>query len=67
MARYVPCLSGEGEPGCFPGRVTAWSHDHLPTGCYDFYLCGSRHMVRDMTALVDERFPGSRVFTEIFF
>lgn len=66
-ARYVPCLSRQASPGCFDGRVTAWARDHLPPGTFDFYLCGGRQMARDMILLVDERFPGSRVYTEIFF
>jgi benzoate/toluate 1,2-dioxygenase reductase component len=64
---YVPCLSRESSAGCFHGRVTEWARKQLPPGSYDFYLCGGRHMVRDMILLVDERFPGSRVYTEIFF
>jgi benzoate/toluate 1,2-dioxygenase reductase subunit len=66
-ARYAPCLSRRASPGCFAGRVIAWARDHLSTGGFDFYLCGARAMVRDMILLVDERFPGSRVYTEIFF
>jgi len=67
-ARYVPCLSQESSPGCFAGRLTGWARAQLEPGtAWDFYLCGNRRMVRDMTLLVDERFPGSRVFTEIFF
>jgi len=64
---YVPCLSRQAAAGCFSGRVTEWARHHLPSNARDFYLCGSRHMVRDMILLVDERFPGSRVYTEIFF
>ncbi len=66
-ARYVPCLTGETAAGCFPGRVTGWAEANLPGGAYDIYLCGNRRMVRDFIVIVDERFPGSRVFTEIFF
>ena len=66
-ARYVPCLSRETGSGRFAGRVTGWAAVHLPSGTYDFSLCGNRRMVRDFLAIVDERFPGSRVFTEIFF
>jgi benzoate/toluate 1,2-dioxygenase reductase component len=67
-ALFVPCLSsGAGEAGCFPGRVTAWIRDRLPPGTYDFYLCGGREMVRDVMAIVDERFRDSRVYTEIFY
>ncbi len=49
-----------------PVRVTDWAAGHLAAGQYDFYLCGNRAMVRDFTLLVDERFSGSRVFTEVF-
>jgi benzoate/toluate 1,2-dioxygenase reductase subunit len=66
-ARYVPCLSRQASAGCFSGRVTAWARDHLAAQSSDFYLCGGRRMVRDVILLVDERFPGSRVYTEIFF
>jgi len=54
----VPCVS--------PVRVTDWAAGHLAPGRYDFYLCGNREMIRDFTLLVDERFAGSRVVTEVF-
>ena len=66
-SRYVPCLSGGEAPGCYRGRVTAWAADRLPRGEYDFFVCGNRVMIRDFLLLVDERCPGSRVYTEIFF
>lgn len=66
-ARYAPCLSRQTSAGCFSGRVTEWARGNLPPGSCDFYFCGSRLMVRDMILLVDERFPGSRVYTEIFY
>jgi benzoate/toluate 1,2-dioxygenase reductase component len=75
-ALYVPCLSagagagaaaGPADAGCFAGRVTTWIRDRLPAGTYDFYLCGGREMVRDVIAIVDERFRDSRVYTEIFY
>jgi benzoate/toluate 1,2-dioxygenase reductase component len=67
--RYVPCLSGvpPSQQGCFAGRVTDYIERHLPPGEYDFYLCGRQEMTRDVTFIADERFPGSRVYTEIFF
>jgi ferredoxin-NADP reductase len=46
--------------------VTDWAAANLPPVACDLYLCGSRQMVRDFTRLADERFPGSRVYTEIF-
>jgi NAD(P)H-flavin reductase len=70
--RVVPCLTGrEPEdkplPDAFVGRVTAYVHGRLPRKAYDFYLCGRGEMIRDVTLLVDEAFPGSRVYSEIFF
>ncbi len=70
-SRYVPCLScaraNQVPRDGFHGRATEYLKRLLPPGEYDFYLCGRREMVRDATLLADERFPGSLVFTEIFF
>lgn len=70
-ALYVSCVSGAVAPGLphgvFPGRVTDYAERVLAGGPFDFYLCGNREMVRDMTRILDERFEGSRVFIEIFF
>ncbi len=66
-SRYVPCVSQETADGCFHGRVTGWAGERLGPGVYDFYLCGNRAMIRDFIRLVDERFPDSRVYTEVFF
>ncbi len=68
----VCCLTGRGSgqsprPGAFPGRVTAYLEAKLARRVYDFYLCGREEMIRDVTLLVDEAFPGSRVYAEIFF
>ncbi len=41
--------------------------DELPVKAYDFYLCGCREMIRDVTLLVDERFPCSYIYTELFY
>jgi len=51
----------------YPGRVTDYVKGHLPRRAYDFYLCGREEMIRDVTLTVDELFPDSRVFSEIFF
>lgn len=66
---YVPCLSAPSSPveGAWTGRVTDYVKGHLPVMDYDFYLCGRREMVRDMTDLIDERYSSSRVYSEIFF
>jgi benzoate/toluate 1,2-dioxygenase reductase subunit len=69
---YVPCLSQPSPesalpPGAYRGQVTGYLRDHLAPGAYDFYLCGRQEMIRDATLLVDERFPGSLVYAEIFY
>ena len=69
--RYVACLSKRGfelskVAGAFPGRVTDYLADRLDRNVYDFYLCGRSAMIRDATLLIDEHFPGSRIFAESF-
>ncbi len=66
-AQFVPCLSRNAAGDGYSGRVTAWARERLPPGRYDFYLCGRRDMVGDMTLIIDERFPGSLMHTEIFY
>ncbi len=67
--RYLACLSQKGPPGSgtFYGRVTDYLAAHLEPGPYDFYLCGRGDMVRDATWIVDERFAGSMVYSEIYY
>lgn len=50
----------------FRGRVTEYLSRSFQAGAYDFYLCGRSEMVRDVTFLVDELFPGSHVYSEVF-
>lgn len=66
---YVPCLSepGPSSEAYFQGRVTGYLQTHLAAGLYDFYLCGRREMIRDVTLLVDEKFSGSYIYSEIFY
>jgi ferredoxin-NADP reductase len=68
---YVPCIPHPGDtdvaPGLFAGRVTDYLAGRLAPGAFDFYACGRRDMVRDVTLLADERFPGSLVFSETFY
>lgn len=69
---YVPCLSAplgaENSPqGAYAGRVTDYMENELAEDRYEFYLCGRVEMIRDATLLIDRRFPGSQVYTEIFF
>jgi ferredoxin-NADP reductase len=67
--RYMACLSEDApaDPDVFAGRVTRYLERQVPPGACDFYLCGRSEMIRDVTWLVDDRFPGSRVYSEIFF
>jgi len=67
--RYIPCISRENQPAgaSFNGRVTDYLRQHLPPAPYDFYLCGRREMIREVTWLVDERFSGSLVYSEQFY
>ena len=67
---YVPCISGETSPAArmmYQGWVTSYVDRELPPDEYDFYLCGRSEMIRDVTWLIDDRFPGSKVYSEIFF
>ena len=65
---YVPCLSRSSKSQTyFKGRVTDYLQKHLRSNIYDFYLCGRREMIRDVTLLVDELFEGSLVYTETFY
>ena len=68
--RHVACLSGPDEDcsaaRAFPGRVTAWVAGYLPRGAFEFYLCGSRDMIRDMTHLLDRSFPHTVIHSEAY-
>lgn len=69
---FIPCISDsiskDGEiSDIYYGRVTDFIVNELPRIEYDFYLCGRGEMVRDVTLLADELFPGSFVYNEVFF
>lgn len=67
---YVACISGPSSGAgsdVFQGRVTAYIGRRLHPAAYDFYLCGRGDMIRDVTMIVDERFPGSSVYAETFY
>jgi ferredoxin-NADP reductase len=68
-AKYIACLSDTKElpADAFPGKVTDYLEQHLNPGAYDFYLCGRKAMIRDATLLIDERFPKSLVYSELFY
>jgi benzoate/toluate 1,2-dioxygenase reductase component len=68
---YVPCLSRASEnmdrpENAFSGHVTDYLEQQLQPGTYDFYVCGRRSMIRDATAIIDERFSASRLFIETY-
>ncbi len=67
--RYVPCISAAqpSSASWFHGRVTEWLQKYLQPAKYDFYLCGRQEMIRDVTWLVDERFDGSLIYSELFY
>ena len=67
---YIPCLTTslpDPPADVFAGRATTYAQTHLPPGDYDFYLAGRREMIADMIAIIDDRFPSSRIYSEIFF
>ncbi len=65
---YVPCLSGDDNfRDCFSGRVTDYLNRHLPVMPYEFYLCGRSEMIRDALWIIDDRFPDSFAYTEIYY
>ena len=53
--------------GLFHGKMVNLVSQHLKPGRYDFYLCGWQKMIKDVTHLIDDRFPGSHVYTEVFY
>jgi benzoate/toluate 1,2-dioxygenase reductase subunit len=70
--KYFSCLSEAPStessfPNLFCGEISECIRKNLRPGSYDFYLCGEREMIRDVTLLVDEIYPESRVYTEVFF
>lgn len=70
LRSYIPCISQacdvSGLNAAVAGRVTRYLEALLPAGVYDFYLCGRRGMIRDVTALIDRRFGDSRLFIETY-
>ena len=69
VKRYIPCLSNPDESSAdhFAGKVSDYLQKHIAPGAYDFYLCGRSQMIRDATYLIDEKFPGSLIYTEQYF
>jgi benzoate/toluate 1,2-dioxygenase reductase subunit len=55
------------EDHCFHGAVADTIAQNLVPGVYDFYLCGCMRMITDVTCLIDTHYPGSHVYTEVFY
>ncbi len=69
--KYIPCLSRSDisdvlRDDVFSGKATDCLTKHLLPGTYDFYLSGKGEMIRDVVRLIDDHFPGSHIYTEIF-
>jgi len=69
--RYIPCISGQIKQGTnvvdlHRGYVTDYVDRFIKPGAYDFYLCGSRAMIHDMTHLLDQHYPETRIYSEAF-
>lgn len=69
--RYIPCVSGQVKQGTnvvdlHRGHVTDYVDRYIKPGAYDFYLCGSRAMIHDMTHLLDRHYPETRIYSEAF-
>lgn len=70
--RYVPIAwdvsdDTHQENRCFHDTVAETISQNLAPGVYDFYLCGCMRMITDVTRLIDVRYPGSHVYTEVFY
>ena len=70
--KYFPCLveaanTESGLSNVFCGKISECIRKNLRSGSYDFYLCGEREMLREVTLLVDGIYPESRVYTEVFY
>ncbi len=69
-SEYIPCISRGGADNntdLYPGRVTGYIENEVTGKNYDFYLCGGVDMIRDVTVLVDELFPDSKIYSEQFY
>jgi ferredoxin-NADP reductase len=69
---YLPVVwetpdEGHLSSGLFHGKMVNVLAQNLKPGRYDFYLCGWQKMIKDVTQLIDDRFPGSYVYTEVFY
>ena len=69
---YVPCLPDAGRPeqdmlSLSADKAIDYLRHNLAEKAYDFYLCGNQSMIRDVTLFADSQYPGSKVYTEVFY
>ena len=72
IEKYVPCISNAESvidplSKLYAGKVTNYLETMISPGEYDFYVCGQRNMIADVTALIDDMFDGSKLFIENFY
>lgn len=70
--KYLPIVWESPDEGLtssslFHGKMVDLLELHLDPGRYDFYICGWQKMIKDVTHLIDDLFPGSHVYTEVFY
>ena len=69
---YACCISRETAPEnedyrFYHGHVTRFVEEELPTGDYDFYICGKWDMIREVVHVIDSRFPDAAIYNEGFY
>jgi benzoate/toluate 1,2-dioxygenase reductase component len=69
---YYACLTKISEDkrlcsNLFCGKAADCIKKYLTKASYDFYLCGNEKMIKEVTLLVDENYPKSFIYTEVFF
>ncbi|MGD9210141.1 MAG: FAD-binding oxidoreductase [Desulfobacteraceae bacterium] len=72
---YITCLTNltkENVPTkdgvkIYSGNVGNYLSECLPKENYDFYVCGSSAMIRDVTHIIDRLFPDAYLFYEAFY
>ncbi len=50
----------------FQRYVSEYVHEKLVKGAFNFYLCGTWKMIRDVTYVIDKRFPNANIYSEGF-
>jgi len=71
-SEYHACLAEVSEDkmsfaDLFCGKAADCLKKNLTKASYDFYLCGSEETIRAVTLLADENYPGSLIYTEVFY